>query len=117
MLGFFVACDLGLRRELKLAQDLSASGKQIEIDQSPYPLTKKFGWFASACVVVVGVVVSLVLAKDLVWLIALDDSANLQHAAMLVFIEITFILSVILAYILTIISNYGASFYPPREAR
>ena len=107
--GFFVACDLGLRREHKLAQELSASGKQIEIDQSPYPLTKKFGWFASACVVVVGAVVSLVLAKDLVWLIALDDSASLQRAAMLVFVEITFILSVILAYILIIISNYGAN--------
>ena len=109
VLGFFVACDLGLRREYELANKLSASGQHIEIDHSPYPLTKKFGWFASTCVVVLGEVVSLVLAKDLVWLIKLDESTNLTRAAFLVFVEIAFILSTILAYILTIISRYGTN--------
>ena len=109
VMGFFVACDLGLRREHSLATQLRASGDHIEIDQSPYPLTKKFGWFASACVGILGATVSLVLAKDLVWLIGLNDAQDLTRAAVLVFFEITFILSVTLAYILVIISNYGSN--------
>lgn len=111
VLGFFVACDLGLRREHSLATQLSASGEHIEIDQSPYPLTKKFGWFASACVGILGAMVSLVLAKDLVWLIGLDEAVDLTRPAFLVFFEITFILVVTLAYILVIISNYGSNLH------
>ncbi len=109
VLGFFVACDLGLRREHTLANELQASGRHIEIDQSPYPLTKKFGWFASTCVVILGALVSLVLAKDLVWLTTLDETADLTKAATLVFVEMTFILATTLTYILVIISNYGAN--------
>lgn len=40
VLGFFVACDLGLRREHSLAAELSASGHHIEIDQSRPGITK-----------------------------------------------------------------------------
>lgn len=109
VMGFFVACDLGLRREYQLAEALSTSGQHIEIDQSPYPLTKKFGWFASTCAVILGVIVCLVLAKDLVWLTALDEDMSLTKAALLVFAEITFVMVVTLAYILTIISRYGTN--------
>ena len=109
MLGFFAACDLGLRKEHQLAIELEASGHHLEIDQSPYPLTKKFGWFAGACMGILGVVVSLVLAKDLVWLINPNNSIEATKAAQLVFFEITFILAVTLAYILQIIVKYGSN--------
>ena len=107
VLGFFIACDLGLRRERQLALTLSDSGQQIDIDQSPYPLTKKFSWFASLCFLISGAVVSLVVAKDLVWLSQLGGQEDLTKAALLVSLEVAFIFIIMLGYTLMIISNYG----------
>lgn len=109
VIGFFTACDLGLRREHHMAIKLSKSGQQIELDQSPYPLTKKFSWFASLCFITLGAIVSLVIAKDLAWLIDVSGQEDLKKAALLVSLEIAFILIVLLSYILMIISNYGSN--------
>ena len=107
--GFFIASDLGLRREHTLAIELSQSGQNIEIDQTPYPLTKKFNWFASICAAIFGVVVSLVVAKDLVWLSELSNAEELQRAAFIVSAEVAFVMLIMLAYIMTIISAYGSN--------
>ncbi len=109
VLGFYIACDLGLRYEHSLALELQKSGRHLEIDQFPYPLTKKFCWFASICAVVLAVVVSLVLAKDLVWLTQQTDGKSLHTAALHVSLEVAFVLLVILAYILSIISAHGSN--------
>ena len=108
-IGFFIACDLGLRRENRIAVTLQETGQQLEIDQSPYPITKKFGQFAAACALILCTVVSLVVAKDLAWLINLSEQEYLNKAALLIFAEITFVLVVMLAYILSIISAHGAN--------
>lgn len=109
VLGFFIACDLGLRRERSLALELNESGRQLQIEQTPYPLTKKFSWFASVCAIVLGAVVSLVVAKDLAWLIELKADENLTIAALLVSLEVAFVLIIMLVYILMIISAYGSN--------
>lgn len=108
-IGFFIACDLGLRREHWLATQLRESGEQLAIDLSPYPLTKKFTWFASISIAIMGLVVSLVVAKDLAWLIALQDSEDLTKAATVVSLEVAFVLLVMLVYILTIIRAHGSN--------
>lgn len=109
VLGFFTACDLGLRREYHLATELSNSGDQVEIDESPYPLTKKFGWFASLCLIILGTVVSLVVVKDLSWLIEIKGQEDLKMASLWVSLEVAFVLVVLLSYMLSIISNYGSN--------
>lgn len=109
VLGFFIASDLGLRREHRLAIELGESGKLIEIDETPYPLTKKFARFASVCAVILALVVSLVVAKDLVWIASLDEEQDINKAALLVSMEIAFVLAVMLSYILIIIYSYGAN--------
>ena len=107
--GFFIASDLGLRREHTLAIELSKSGKNIEIDQTPYLLTKKLNWFAGICAAIFGVVVSLIVAKDLVWLSELSNTEELQKAALIVSAEFAFVMLIMLAYIMTIISAYGSN--------
>lgn len=107
--GFLVACDLGLRRENSLARELSHSGQNIEINHNPYPLTKKFSWFASICVLIMGAIISLVIAKDLAWIVKLDENQNLLIAAIQVFLEVLFVLIIMLGYILVIISAYGTN--------
>lgn len=107
VLGFFIACDLGLRCEHCLATELETSGQHIDIDQTPYPLTKKFNWFASVCLLILGVTVSLVVVKDMAWLVNLEEGEDLQRAALLVSMEVAFVLVVVLGYILVVISKYG----------
>ncbi len=109
VLGFFIACDLGLRHEHQLALKLSKTGQHIQIDQSPYPLTKKFSWFASLCIFISGAVVSLIVAKDLAWLIDLNGEEELSKAALLISFEVAFVLVALLSYILLIIANYGSN--------
>jgi len=108
-IGIFIACDLGLRREHCLASELGKSGKHIETDREPYPLTRKFGWFAAICIIVFGAVVSLVVIKDLAWLANTNDVKDMKQAAFAVSLEIGFVVLVILGYNLLIISSYGSN--------
>ena len=109
VLGFFIACDLGLRREEHIARKLRASGQNIDIDHTPYPLTKKFSWFASVCLITLGAILGLVVVKDLSWLVMLGEEADLRRAAMIVSIEIAFVLIIILSYIMSILLKYGSN--------
>jgi len=108
-LGMFIACDLGLRREYQLATKLSHSGKQLETDQAPYPLTRKFSCFAAVCIVVFGVVVCLIVVKDLAWLTKISGVSERKQAALSVSLEIAFVVLVIISYNLVIISSYGSN--------
>jgi len=108
-LGIFIASDLGLRREHFLVKELAQSGKHIESSEAHYPLTKKFGWFASICIVVFGIVVCLIVAKDLAWIVNLDETKNIKQAALSVSIEIAFVVLTILSYNLVVITSYGAN--------
>jgi len=108
-LGFFIASDLGLRREHHIATELGRSGKHIETDQAPYPLTKKFSWFAAICIIVFGAVVCLVVIKDLAWLANSIETTDIKQAALSVSLEIAFVVLVILTYNLVVISSYGSN--------
>jgi len=105
----FIACDLGLRREHYLATELGKSGNSIEPNQTHYPLTKKFAWFATTCIVVFGVVVCLVILKDLAWLTNINASKDISQAAVSVSLEIAFIVIIIISYNLVVISSYGSN--------
>jgi len=109
VLGIFVACDLGLRCEHYLAMKMSETGEHIEIDQAPYPLTKKFSLFAMVCLVVFGAVICMLVAKDLSWISKLNGSEEIKSAALSVSLEVAFVVFVMLAYCLTIISSYGTN--------
>ncbi|WP_271272726.1 HD-GYP domain-containing protein [Aliamphritea hakodatensis] len=107
ILGFMIACDLALAREHKIAARLQQTGEHIEPDETPYPLTQKFSWFATVCAFSVVGVVFLVINKDLEWLIHTGDAIPLQTSQRYILAEISFIVAIIMAYILTIITGYA----------
>lgn len=107
MLGFFIACDMALFREFRLAQKLKAHGGSISPDDSPYPMTRKFTLFAAVCLLSVVVVVFLVINKDLLWLIHTGDAVPLETARGYILGEVIFIVGTMMAYILTIIFGYS----------
>ncbi|WP_415884044.1 HD-GYP domain-containing protein [Neptuniibacter sp. QD72_48] len=107
VLGYLISCDLALFKEHQLAQCLQAQKEHLEPDSSPYPLTKKFTWFATICAISVIGVVFLVINKDLEWLIHTGDSIPLETSQRYILTEIVFVVGVMMTYILTIIMGYA----------
>lgn len=107
VLGFLIACELALYREYQIAQHLSKHKQHIEPDDSPYPLTQKFTWFATVCSISVIGVVFLVINKDLEWLVHTGDTISLDTAQRYILGEIVFVVGIMMAYILAIILGYS----------
>lgn len=107
ILGFFIACDLSLFREYRIALTIENGEQSIIPDENPYPLTNKFTWFASICMLsVVGIVVQ-VINKDLHWLMNRDSSISLAMAQLYILGEVIFVVVVMIAYMLMIILGYA----------
>lgn len=107
VLGFLIACELAMFREYLIAQELSRNNMHLEPDADPYPLTHKFSWFAGISAVAVIGVVFLVINKDLEWLVHTGDSIPLQTSQRYILGEITFVVGIVMAYILAIIFGYS----------
>ena len=107
ILGFLVACELALFREYQLAQYLSRHNLHIEPDDTPYPLTQKFSWFAVICSLSVIGVVFLVINKDLEWLVNTGNNIPLEVSQRYILGEIVFVVGIMMSYILAIILGYS----------
>lgn len=106
-LGFMIACELALNQERQIAEQLSQSGEHITPDSDPYPLTRKFSIFASLCSLAVIGVVFLVINKDLEWLIHTGDSIALETSQRYILTEISFVVAIIMGYVLAVILGYS----------
>ncbi|MBB6520577.1 HD-GYP domain-containing protein [Pseudoteredinibacter isoporae] len=109
ILGFFIACDQALLRERKIAEQLASSGEHITPDCDPYPLTHKFSHFACICAVAVIGVVFMVISKDLHWLQQVGDKLPLATAQRYILTEVSFVVAVIMVYVLRIIFAYAGN--------
>ena len=107
VLGYLISCELALYKEHQIAECLSAKNMHLQPDTDPYPLTKKFSWFATICAISVIGVVFLVINKDLEWLIHTGDSIPLETSQRYILTEIVFVVGVVMAYILSIIIGYS----------
>jgi len=107
LLGFFIACELALHKEYELSQQLMASGVQLKPDNSPMPISRKFSWFASACAIAIVGVIFLLINKDLEWLIHTGDSIPLATSQRYILTEISFVVAILMAYVLAIILGYS----------
>lgn len=107
VLGYLISCELALYKEHQIAECLSAKNLHLEPDSAPYPLTKKFSWFAAICAISVIGVVFLVINKDLEWLIHTGDSIPLKTSQRYILTEIVFVVGIVMAYILAIIMGYS----------
>ena len=106
-LGFYIACHLSLQKEHQIAYALKEANQHIDPDENPYPMTRRFIWFASLCAVSLVGVVFLVISKDLDWLVVHGQAVGLDTANGYILGEITFIVAVIMAYVLAIIVAYS----------
>ncbi|MCJ8339913.1 MAG: HD domain-containing protein [Pseudomonadales bacterium] len=107
ILGFFISCDLSLFREFNIGTALKKSNRHLTPDNNPYPLTKKFSWFATICLLSIVFVVVLVINKDLHWLINRDPGIDLKMAKAYILGEVIFVICVMMAYVLLIILSYS----------
>lgn len=107
VLGYFIACELALYREYSLAKELQLRTEQLQPDENPFPMTQKFIWFASLCALAVTGIVFLVISKDLEWLIHTGDKIPLTTSKGWILGEISFIVAIVMAYILAIIIGYS----------
>ena len=106
-LGYFISCDLALYTHRQLSLKIATQGGNIKPDEEPFPLTYKFSLFSACSMLAIGIVVFLVINKDLEWLGQVNQTIPMQHAQLLIVAEITFILGVLIGYILLIIFNYA----------
>jgi len=105
--GFFIACDQALLKERKIAEQLADAGEHITPDCDPYPLTHKFSHFACACAIAVIGVVFMVINKDLHWLQQVGEDLPLATAQRYILTEVSFVVAVIMVYVLRIIFAYA----------
>lgn len=107
ILGFFISSDLALDRQSKIAQEIKQSATSFTPDLNPYPLTKKFAWFAFACLVSMVTVVVEVINKDLDWLVNRDPSIPLRVAKGYIYAEVVFVVAIMMAYVMLIILSFS----------
>lgn len=103
-IGFFAALDLALRRERQVVRELEGT-PHLELDKV-YSTTKNFAAFMIISVLVVGAVIILAVTKDIYWLIH-SRPENIFRAQMAIVVEVSFIITVLLGYMLTVALTYS----------
>lgn len=107
--GFFIASEQALLKERRITQSLTTRGEHIRPDCEPYPLTHKFTHFASLCAVAIIGVVFMVINKDLEWLQQIGDTLPLATAQRYILTELSFVVAIIMGYVLRIIFAYAGN--------
>jgi response regulator RpfG family c-di-GMP phosphodiesterase len=106
-LGFFVATDLALEKELHLAELLQRKGVTLTPDQHYFPLVGKFALFATLSIVFLIAIFFLLLSKDLEWLSQVGKTVPTAEAQHAILKEFAFVGSILLAYMLIVILSYA----------
>ncbi|NRA59487.1 MAG: HD domain-containing protein [Psychrobium sp.] len=104
LLGLFVATDLALASERLRINDERFSG---EFSSARFiSFSQKFAAMAIFVVVAIGVVLFMVVSKDLTWLLEEATAYDPQTAKLIILAEIAIVVGIILAYTIRIILSY-----------
>jgi len=109
ILGLFVAIDLALNRERILCAALIEAMREVDLSQRYFSFAKKFSWAAILVVSSISIVLFLVVNKDLDWLLAQGITVVPVQARNSILAEVAFVMLVLLAYCIRIISSYVAN--------
>ena len=104
-IGFYIAMDLALVRDRRLGEILAEGEEHFPLDENYLPFRYKFASFSVANLFVVAVISSLLIFKDLHWIAA--ERPDLDWAAIIIMGEVAFVVSIVGAYILLVISQYA----------
>ncbi len=106
-LGFFVAVDLALQWERKLARQIQERQLAVQTGPDYFPVSRKLGLIASVTALLITLVLFLVVNKDLLWLLEVHGQVTLPEAQHSILKEFAFVSLVILGEVLNLIRSYA----------
>ena len=104
-IGFYISLDLALERDHRLAKVLSRSGKAFPIKAQFMPYKQKFLLFSVLNIGILAGVCVLLFYKDLHWIS--ETRPDPAYALYVIMAEVIFVISVLFAYNLRVISQYS----------
>ncbi|MBU2514272.1 HD domain-containing protein [bacterium] len=110
ILGFFIAIDLSLYLEWRLSQFLEKEGINIDPSEHYFSQPKKLVIFSTICSMALVGIIFLVINKDLDWLVNVGETISLESAQRSILIEVAFVVSGLLAYIVNVVLSYSRNF-------
>ncbi len=105
-MGLFASTDSALEREREIAHKVEQEGLVLEISGDFFPLTSKLAFYAMAYVLLLVGVFSLVIVKDLDWLVTVKNRVPLEEARISILSEFGFVLTITLVETVNIILSY-----------
>lgn len=106
-MGFFASADLALERERAIARKVEEEGLLLIPTGDFFPLTSKLAFSAGACVLLLVGVFSLLVIKDLDWLVKVGGNTPLKDARISILKEFGFALLIALPEIINIIFSFS----------
>jgi len=106
-LGFFVSVDLALDHERQLIGYLVANNTSLGAPGSYFPLVGKFSIFASVSVLFIIGSFTLLVNKDLDWLMASGSQVSLIDGKRSIMLEFIYVGFALLGFVLAVIFSYA----------
>ena len=108
VVGFFLSLDMALARERIVIHAAFAEDSALPPPKRLYSMTRKFSLVAFTATIFLALVLSLVIARDVVWLATIEQSGmSIMQAQMSVMGELFFIMVVLLAEVANLIISYS----------
>jgi len=105
-MGLFASTDSALERERQIASKVKNEGLILEVTGDFFPLTSKLALYAGAFVLLMVGVISLLVIKDLDWLVTVENTVSLHEARITILKEFGFVLVVVLLEAINIILSF-----------
>ena len=106
--GFFSSLDMALTRERSVIQNALEHGNASQPPKRLYSVTRKFSLVAITTTLFVGIIIVLIISKDISWLSKIEQNViSLSQAKRSVMVEIFFIMAVLLAMVVNLIISYS----------
>jgi sigma-B regulation protein RsbU (phosphoserine phosphatase) len=106
--GFFIALDMALERERRIILKALQDNAGLPPPKRLYSMTRRFSLVAVAAAVCLSVVNLSVIARDMSWLTQVGaDPAATRQAILSVTYEILFIVAVLLALVINLVTSYA----------
>ena len=106
-MGFFASADLALEHERLIASKVESEGLKLAPSSDFFPLTSKLAFSAGACILLLGGVFTLLVIKDLDWLVEVGGTIPLHEARLSILKEFGFALLVALPETVNIILSFA----------
>lgn len=106
--GFFIALDMALARERTVIAEALKRDTVLPPPKQLYSMTRRFFLVTMGTTLLLLLVISLVISRDMVWLTrAHEDGVSAGQSLSVVLYELIFIMGVLLAMVVNIVLSYS----------